>query len=161
MAEAEEGADTAEAAPAKRSAMPLLVGVVLAIGLGGGGFYAAWSGLLPVGGAAPAETVASALPDVRFVALDPLLINLGESGSGRHLRFNAQLEVTADAERDVAQMQPRILDVLNGYLRAVELADLEDRSALIRLRAQMLRRVQVVVGEGRVRDLLVTEFVLN
>ena len=32
---------------------------------------------------------------------------------------------------------------------------------LVRLRAQMLRRVQMVTGEGRVRDLLITEFVLN
>ena len=30
-----------------------------------------------------------------------------------------------------------------------------------RLRAQMLRRIQVVTGEAQVRDLLVTEFVLN
>ena len=56
---------------------------------------------------------------------------------------------------------PRVLDVLNSYLRAVEVSDLEDPSALVRLRAQMLRRVQIVTGEGRVRDLLVTEFVLN
>jgi len=32
---------------------------------------------------------------------------------------------------------------------------------LLRLRSQMLRRVQVVTGEGRVRDLLIMEFVLN
>jgi flagellar FliL protein len=29
------------------------------------------------------------------------------------------------------------------------------------MRAQLLRRIQIVTGEGRVRDLLVTEFVLN
>ena len=58
-------------------------------------------------------------------------------------------------------LMPRILDVLNGYLRAVEVSQLDDPTALIRLRAQMLRRVQIVTGEGRVRDLLVTEFVLN
>ena len=56
---------------------------------------------------------------------------------------------------------PRIVDVLNTYLRAVEVRDLEEPAAMARLRAQMLRRVQVVTGEGRVRDLLVTEFVLN
>ena len=58
-------------------------------------------------------------------------------------------------------LRPRILDVLNGYLRAVEVAELEDPSALVRLRAQMLRRIQVVAGEGRVNDLLISEFVLN
>ena len=49
----------------------------------------------------------------------------------------------------------------NSYLRALELRDLEDPSALTRLRAQMLRRVQVVAGPERVNDLLVMEFVLN
>jgi flagellar FliL protein len=56
---------------------------------------------------------------------------------------------------------PRILDVLNGYLRAIDIAQLEDPSALLRIRAHMLRRIQIVTGEGRVRDLLITEFVLN
>ena len=58
-------------------------------------------------------------------------------------------------------LMPRVLDVLNTYLRAVEVRDLEEPAALARLRAQMLRRIQVVTGEGRVRDLLIAEFVLN
>jgi flagellar FliL protein len=56
---------------------------------------------------------------------------------------------------------PRIVDVTNTYLRALKLADLEDSQALIRLRAQLLRRMQVVTGEGRINDLLIMEFVLN
>ena len=53
------------------------------------------------------------------------------------------------------------MDVLNSYLRALDFEEIERTSALIKLRSQMLRRIQLVVGEGRVRDLLVTEFVLN
>jgi flagellar FliL protein len=78
-----------------------------------------------------------------------------------HLRFTAQLEVPPDRVSEVESIRPRIVDVLNGYLRAVDLTDLEDPTALMRLRAQMLRRVQVVAGEGRVNDLLIMEFVLN
>ena len=59
------------------------------------------------------------------------------------------------------QMLPRIVDVMNGYLRAMDKAVLEDPAGLVRMRAQILRRIQIVTGEGRVRDLLVTEFVLN
>ena len=61
----------------------------------------------------------------------------------------------------VETVQPRVVDVLNSYLRAVKVADLEDPSALVRLRSQMLRRVQVVAGPGNVNDLLVMEFVMN
>jgi len=46
-------------------------------------------------------------------------------------------------------------------LRAVDVHDLENRNALIRLRSQMLRRIQLVIGQEQVRDLLIMEFVLN
>ena len=51
--------------------------------------------------------------------------------------------------------------MLNGYLRAVDVEDIEDPSSLVRLRAQMLRRIQIVVGQDAVSDLLIIEFVLN
>ena len=56
---------------------------------------------------------------------------------------------------------PPIIDVLNGYLRALEVTDIEDPAALTRLRSQMLRRAQVVAGPERINDLLIMEFVLN
>lgn len=144
--------------PAKKSRLPLLIGLVLALGLGGGGFWATYSGMIL--GAKPKDEVA-ALPAIAFVPLDPLIISLGLASARQHLRFQAQLEVNPAHQAEVALLTPRILDVLNGYLRAVDVAQLEDASALVRLRAQMLRRIQIVTGEGRVRDLLVTEFVLN
>ena len=65
------------------------------------------------------------------------------------------------SEETVTNLSPRILDVLNTYLRAVSEVELEDPASMNRIRAQMLRRVQVVAGEENVRDLLITEFVLN
>ena len=56
---------------------------------------------------------------------------------------------------------PRINDVLNVYLRAVDERDFEVPRAMVRLRAQMLRRVQLVTPPGAVRDVLIQEFVLN
>jgi len=139
-----------------------IAGLALVPLLGGGGFYATYARLVPWpgGGGGHAEP-AAALPDIAFVPVDPVIVSLGPQSGGRHLKFTAQLEVAAAYQAEVAHLMPRILDVLNGYLRAVEIAALEDRSAMTRLRAQMLRRVQIVTGEGRVRDLLVTEFILN
>ena len=62
---------------------------------------------------------------------------------------------------EVMTLSPRVLDVLNSYLRVVEIDELSEPTSLLRLRAQMLRRVQIVTGEGRVRDLLITQFVVN
>ncbi|MEM6587627.1 MAG: flagellar basal body-associated FliL family protein [Pseudomonadota bacterium] len=166
-------ADTAEIeeeVEEKRSKMPLILGLVLALLGGGGGFFVMYSGML--GGS---EEMAKAKPEMKdnpdlpmsdngtevaFVTIDPLVISLDQAG-GTNLRFRASLEVSKDAESEVTNLLPRVVDVLNSYLRAVEVADLQDRSALTRIRAQMLRRVQVVAGGGAVKDLLIMEFVLN
>lgn len=160
MAEEEQ---TTEDTPKKRSKKPLLFGLIAAILFGCGGFYAAYSGLLfgAKGEHAAAHNTVEAVPDIAFVPITPMVISLGPESPNRHLRFGAQLEVPSRYEADVTNLMPRVLDVLNGYLRAVDTRQFDEPSVLIRLRAQMLRRVQIVVGDGRVNDLLVTEFVLN
>ena len=161
MAEAEEPKD--DAPPKKGSKKGLLLGLVLALVLGGGGFYATWSGLI-LGGSKTdehADQGPSPLPDIAFIPVDPVTISLGPAARTSQLRMQSQLEVEKAYSADVTLLMPRILDVLNSYLRAVDVAEIEDPAALVRLRAQMLRRVQMVVGDGRVRDLLITEFVVN
>ncbi len=156
-------------APKKGSKMPLIIGFVLALASGGGGFYAVQSGMLfgddshADGEMDHAEDHAmehgSTLDDVAFVPIDPVVISLGEPHG--HLRFRAQLEVRSEFTEDVTKLMPRVVDVLNNYLRALEVEDIAHGASLTRLRAQMLRRVQVVTGTGRVDDLLIMEFVLN
>lgn len=165
MTAATTDAPPAEAAPKKRSLLPLILGAVLAVAGGAGGFLAVQMGLL--GGpaeeeAAPAEPDAAlpALAPMAFVPLPPLIVNL-PGGGDRFLRFAGQLEVAPEHLDEVTTLVPRVVDVLNGYLRAVEPAEVADPAALLRLRSQMLRRVQVVAGGDRVRDLLVMEFVVN
>lgn len=154
---------TLEDAPKARSKKPLLIGIVLALVLGAAGFYAAFSGLIPGGSAAESEAKhgPGPLKGVAFVPLATIVVSLGPDSGSEHLRFTAQLEVVDTAAADVTTLSPRILDVINSYLRAIDTASIEDPHAMARLRAQMLRRIQVVTGEGRVRDLLITEFVLN
>lgn len=146
----------------KRSKKPMILGLLLAFLLGGAGFYATWSGMI-LGDSAPVAEGAEVapLPDIAFVPVDSLLISLGPGEADRHLRFTSQLEVSAPNAEEVTHLLPRIIDVMNGYLRAIDTTQFDDPAALVRMRAQMLRRVQIVTGEGRVRDLLVTEFVLN
>ena len=166
-----DAAEIAVRAAKPKGKLGLVLGIVAALALGGGGFYAVYSGILdPMtlvggsggdGGEHGKEGAASVLGDVAFVAMEPIMISLPPGSDAKHLRFAGQIEVAPEHATAVAQLMPRVLDVLNTYLRAVEVKDLEDPAALARLRAQMLRRIQVVTGEGRVRDLLVTEFVLN
>lgn len=151
-----------DAKPARRGRMGLIAGLAGALALGGGGFFAIYSGRID-----PVALTTTQMPahapalEVAFVPLDPIMISLPPGASARHLRFAGQLEVEPHLASEVVTLMPRILDVLNTYLRAVDVRDLEQPASIARLRAQMLRRIQVVTGEGRVRDILVTEFILN
>ncbi len=142
MADAAEIVD--DAAPAKpRRKLGLILGVVGALALGGGGFYAVYAGYLDrpassaVAGAVTAGAAAterrkgapSVLGDVAFVPMEPIMVSLPPGASARHLRFAGQLEVAPEHAAEVAGLMPRVLDVLNTYLRAVEVRDLEEPRA--------------------------------
>lgn len=142
-----------------RSRKPLVLGALLALLGAAAAFYVTWSGLLAKGDDSGHE--AQALPDIAFVPVDPVIVSLPGSTGTRQVRFTAQIEVESVHAAEVAMLMPRILDVLNGYLRAIEPARFDEPGALLRIRAQLLRRIQIVTGEGRARDLLVTEFVIQ
>lgn len=152
-----------EETPRKSFKIPIFVGLFLAVVTGGAGFYAVFSGLLPLGESQPEKISESTVPtpEVAFIPLEPMMISLAPNSGNRQLRFNAQLEVEAAQTAKVRELLPRIIDVLNTYLRAVETSDLENPAALQTLRSQMLRRIQIVVGPDRVRDVLIMEFILN
>lgn len=169
-----------EAEQPKKGKKGLIMGVIGAIILGGAGYFVTSTGIFPpASGESTSETEFHDTPSdsghgaisgdqttdvktgVTFVELDQLTISLGKFASSRHLRFQAYLEVEPAMAEEVKHLSPRILDVLNTYLRAIAETELEDPASMNTLRAQMLRRVQVVVGEENVRDLLITEFVLN
>jgi len=171
MAETEDPPEGGEDdAPKKKSKLPLILGLVLALAGGGGGFFATYSGMIMDANDHASEDHTepdddthdvSDMPDIAFVAIDPMVVSLGNGGNAQHLRFKAQLEVPTKHRGDVETLLPRVVDVLNSYLRALEVSDIADAAALVRLRAQMLRRIQIVTGAGRVNDLLIMEFVLN
>ena len=86
-------ADTAETednVPQKRSKMPLILGLVLALLGGGGGFFVMYSGMLggteqmtdetPDKKEDPDLPMADSGADVAFVTIDPLVISLNQAG---------------------------------------------------------------------------------
>lgn len=185
MSDEEANAGSGEEEPPKKKSKALLFGLLGALLLGGGAFYGVFSGLIPLPfGEKPAELAEHAdtasgdkygkekeaeeagaeyveRPAAAFVQLDDLVISLGPNARSRHLKMVLSVEVDPEAEQGVTAVKPRISDVLNTYLRAIDEREIEAPRAMLRIRAQMLRRVQLVTPQDSVRDLLIQEFVLN
>jgi len=177
-AEAEQIEDVEE--PKKKS-KGLLFGLIGAVLLGGGTFFGVYSGMvpLPFGGGEVEESHGGEVgedgknehvdgenqvpggPTYAFVPLEPLIISLGPEAKSKHLKVSITVEVVPGTEEAVLLVTPRINDVLNTFLRAVDEREFEIPRSMLRLRAQMLRRVQLVTPKDSVRDVLIQEFVLN
>jgi len=137
----------------------LLTGVLATVVFGAGGFAASYAGLIRLPGSGAATVAGREAVRTDFVPVGTIVVSMGSGG--RHLRVGVELEVVPAEAAEVTRLIPRVRDVLNGYLRAVEPAVFDRPEALTILRAQMLRRVQMVLGTDAVRDFLVTEFVFG
>ncbi|MEO9457580.1 MAG: flagellar basal body-associated FliL family protein [Lentilitoribacter sp.] len=149
----------------KPSKKPILLAIILGILGAIGGFFASYSGKILTTASAfqtnslPAEMNPS--PEVSFIEIPAILVSLGSNSTNKHLSFKSQLEVPLRYHADVEHLLPRVIDVINSYLRALETEDFDSPTILVRLRSQLLRRIQVVVDQEKVNDLLIMEFVLN
>lgn len=149
--------------PKKKGFLPIVIGLAGAIALGGGGFYAVYSGLVLASDnpRAAHEKTDKTQPLPSYLALEQLNLSLANPDGAQHLRLSAHIEVADGRLTEAEAFRPRFLAVINTYLRAIEPRDLQETTALIRLRAQILRRLQMVAGEDLIVDFLITEFILN
>lgn len=168
--------------PPKRSRAPLLIGLVLFLLLGGGSFFAVYSGMAAIpglGGGGESKSAhggghggghgddhgsghaAASGGASAFVPMGEMVIPLGPNAKSKFLVLETQIETSPDDAAAIEALRPRVLDVFNTFLRAVEESDIEAPSATIRLRAQLLRRVRAVAAPVEPRDLLITSFVLK
>lgn len=167
MSEAEEvSAETEAKKPSRIKALVLTAASALALGGAAAGaayFLAPGAQQCAPQFAAEGQTggVAMLAPDVIFINLEPLVISLGPDAKSKYLKISLSLETTKSHEKVISQLSPRIRDTLNTYLRAVAEEDLVRPSSMTRLRAQMLRRLQLAAPGATISDILITDFVLS
>ncbi|WP_306252765.1 flagellar basal body-associated protein FliL [Parvularcula sp. IMCC14364] len=101
------------------------------------------------------------LDKIKFVELEPLLVSLGSNPRSNTLKISLTLEADKEAGDKVLEAQPKLKDAFTAYLRAVEVAELEDPAMIVKLRAQLLRRAKVVLGPDAVHGVLITEFIVR
>ncbi len=168
MSEEEEVVETEEAPPKPSLLKTLIPAAISAVVLGAVAAGVAF--VLPGGssetacadaGNAYAKKQTKSYDEIAFVNLEPLVVSLGPNANSEYLKISITLETNASEVKAVEHLKPKFRDVLNTYLRAVNESDLVEPAAMIRLRAQMLRRIQLIAPPGAIDNVLITDFVLN
>lgn len=157
--------------PKRRGRLLLILAALLVlVGAGGAGAYvflpgvanavqARLGGLLPGGHAVP--TAAAPAAKAAFVELPEMTLTLPNGGRPRQLRLTLAIEIAGDPEIvKPSLISPRVFDSLILYLRTLRDGELEGALAVDRLRGDLFRRLDLLLGPNVVRDVLITGFVV-
>ncbi|RZJ40721.1 MAG: flagellar basal body protein FliL, partial [Brevundimonas sp.] len=116
------------------------------------------------GEANPALGVITEGPDgVTFYTLPDMVVNIqADNGRPTYLKLKLTLEMH-DAEL-ASQLQgemPRMQDMFQGFLRELRPEDLSGSSGTFQLRAEILRRVNLIAAPGKVDAVLIEEMLVQ
>jgi flagellar FliL protein len=98
-----------------------------------------------------------------FYDLPEILVNLNSSGRKQNflkIRISLELESPLDVSK-VESVMPRIIDNFQVYLRELRIEDLQGSAGLLRLREELLARVNSSVKPAKVNDVLFKEMLVQ
>ena len=101
--------------------------------------------------------------DVVFVQMPDILVNLQTDGKRmRFLKLKVALEAASEevAQR-VEALTPRIMDSFQMYLRALTVDEIRGSSGMLRLKEELVARINHAVAPSRIDDILVKEMLVQ
>lgn len=94
--------------------------------------------------------------------LEPFLVNLDEPGQARYLKATFQLELVGEQGEEALERSKQLVrDTILSHLSGLHLADTLGAEAKERIRADLLAKLEKLLGPGRVRRLFYQEFVVQ
>jgi flagellar protein FliL len=154
----------------KGGKLKLIIIVLVALGVLGGGGFAAWKFFLQPKAAeeahgnetapgAPAETVNTG---GQLVTLDSFVVNLSDPMGRRYLKATLDVEVAdAAAAAALTAAMPKIKDTLLLLLSSKTFADISSMDKKIELKNDIVDRLNLIIGKNKVRNVYFTEFVVQ
>ena len=155
-------------APSKKMGIFIVVGILLLVIVGAGGVFA-WMKFSSPSKAEQATTkhengMAGQDSDVSgpIVEMAPFIVNLADAGTPRYLKVAIKLELNDDnAVTRFKDRIPRVRDSLLLLLSSQESEKIKGVKAKLGLKDQIFERVSVIVGEGSIRSVFLTDFVVQ
>ena len=143
-------------------------GVLVLLLAGGGGAYfflggspkAADGAKVAATDAPPAPIVP---PTVAFYDMPDIVVNIQSAeGASAYLKLSVSLELTgADEKAGIGPLMPRVVDEFQGYLRELRVDDLKGSAGVMRLKEELLRRINVATAPFKIKDVLLKEMIVQ
>ena len=90
------------------------------------------------------------------------MVNLDEPGSARYLKISLQLElVDAKVEEAITKSKQLIRDTILSHLSGLKLADTLGAAAKDKLRAEVTKKLEAMLGPNKVRRIFFGDFVVQ
>ena len=109
----------------------------------------------------PAEKPEKKKKDLAYTEVQEILITVGSAPATRYLKMQLAVATDKDDAKKVKPVETQLIDAFLLYLRSVELNDFEDPAFYKHMREQLGRRADLVLGDGIVEGVLITEFLLR
>jgi flagellar FliL protein len=111
----------------------------------------------------PAEEISKKGQMAVFYDLPEILLNLDSEGhKERFIKIQISLELNSSLDiAPIKSIMPRIIDSFLVYLRGLRVEDLSGSSGLVRLREELLTRVNDKVKPVRVNDVLIRDILVQ
>jgi flagellar protein FliL len=147
----------------KKMLMIIVPALLLVIGGGGAGAYFFLIKKSDKSQEAKAEDAPLTPPKVAFSDMQDILVNIqSNDGTPAYLKLGVSLELEDDAQKAaLTPLMPRITDQFQAYLRELRLDDLKGSAGVLRLKEELLRRVNVAAAPYHVRDVLLKETIVQ
>ena len=147
----------------KKMLMIVVPALLLVVGGGGAGAYFFLFKKSDTSETARADEVPLTPPKVAFSDMQDILVNIqSNDGTPAYLKLGVSLELDDESQKAaIAPLMPRITDQFQAYLRELRLDDLKGSAGVLRLKEELLRRVNVAAAPYHVRDVLLKEMIVQ
>ena len=157
-----EELEEAAAPKSKKGLILILVGLLVVVGAGG---FAVWKFVLsdtPADGEeGKTESAKQVETETIVYSLSPFVVNLFDTKGSRYLKLKVELELINCTEDDVKKKEPKIRDSLIILLSSKKYEEIGSIEGKLRLREEITYRINSILGEGKVKGIFFTDFVVQ